>query len=145
MDQGLFTAADAKKAGLIDEVLYADQFADDDLEKKLGAENVDIVSNYKKKTDRHRLLRHLGGMMKLMEMLMGGKPRRKPGTKPKIAVVYAVGPIIEGKSGSDMFGECLDRLDHDRRRPAQSGRRRPRSWRSCCGSTAPAARPRPAT
>ena len=28
LDQGLFTAAAAKKAGLIDEVLYADQFQD---------------------------------------------------------------------------------------------------------------------
>ncbi|MGA2031089.1 MAG: signal peptide peptidase SppA [Thermoguttaceae bacterium] len=103
LDRGLFTAAGAQKAGLIDQVAYADQF-EAALRKKLKADAVTIVTNYKKKqidTD----FSGLGGFMKLMELMMGGKPAEKGGTKPKIAVVYAVGPITEGKSANDMFGE----------------------------------------
>ncbi|MGA2063700.1 MAG: signal peptide peptidase SppA [Thermoguttaceae bacterium] len=103
IDQGLFTAAAAKKAGLVDEVLYADQF-EQSLAKRLGADKIDLVTNYKKKqvdTD----FSGLGGLMKLMELFSGGKASEKAGTKPKIAVVYAVGPIVEGKSGGDLFGE----------------------------------------
>ncbi len=102
LDQGLFTAADAKRTGLIDDVLYSDQL-EEILKQRLKAEKLDIVTNYKtKKIDTD--FSGFGGMMKLMEMLMGGKPSEGPGKKPKIAVVYAVGPITEGKSASDMFG-----------------------------------------
>jgi protease-4 len=102
LDQGLFTAADARKAGLIDEVLYADQLADK-IREKLGAKDVDFNRDYKqKKIDLD--FSGFGGMMKLMEVLMGEKPVAEGGRKPKIAVVYAVGPIVEGKSDSDLFG-----------------------------------------
>jgi protease-4 len=103
IDQGLFTAAAAKKAGLVDEVLYADQF-EDSLSKRLGGDKVSVVTNYKKKeidTD----FSGLGGLLKLIDLFSGGKPSEKGGVRPKIAVVYAVGPIVEGKGTSDMFGE----------------------------------------
>jgi protease-4 len=103
IDQGLFSAAMAKKAGLIDEILYADQFQDS-LRKKLKADEIDLVTNYKKKqldTD----FSGLSGLMKLMELFSGSKTAEKTSSKQKIAVVYAVGPIMEGKSNSDMFGE----------------------------------------
>lgn len=102
LDHGLFTAAAAKKAGLIDDVLYADQFQDS-IKKQLKLEDVEIVTNYKKKridTD----FSGFSGMMKLVELFMGGKPSEAASKKEKIAVVYAVGPIMEGKSASDMFG-----------------------------------------
>jgi protease IV len=102
VDQGLFTAAAAKKAGLIDDVLYADQLHDA-IKKALKAKDVDIVTNYKKKhidTD----FSGFGGMMKLFEIFLGGKPSETTSTKQKIAVIYAVGPIMEGKSKSDVYG-----------------------------------------
>ena len=102
LDQGLFTAAAAQKAGLIDDVLYADQ-VQDAIKKAIKAEDVEIVTNYKKKridTD----FSGISGMMKLLELFMGGKPSEAEGKKQKIAVVYAVGPIMEGKSQSDFFG-----------------------------------------
>ncbi len=104
MDHGLFTAENARKAGLIDEVAYADQFQEQ-LKKKLGVATLDLVRNYKKQridTD----FSGISGMMKFMEMLMGGKSAAETGTKPKIAVVYAVGPITEGKSTSGPFGDA---------------------------------------
>ncbi len=142
LDQGLFTAAAAKKAGLIDEVLYADQLQDA-IKRSLKAEDVEIERDYKKKhidTD----FSGVSGMMKLFDLMRGAKPAEAAGKQRKIAVVYAVGPIMEGKSSNDFFGdsamgsttivECRPRL------PTM-----PR-WRPlCCGSTALAARPRPAT
>ena len=102
LDQGLFTAAAAQKAGLIDDVLYADQ-VQDAIKTALKTEDVEIVTDYKKKridTD----FSGISGMMKLLELFMGGKPSEAVGKKQKIAVVYAVGPIMEGKSQSDFFG-----------------------------------------
>ncbi|MGD0896790.1 MAG: signal peptide peptidase SppA [Thermoguttaceae bacterium] len=103
IDQGLFTASSAKRAGLVDDVLYADQF-EESLAKRLGADKIDLVTNYKKKqidTD----FSGLGGLMKLIELFSGGKPSEKGGAKPKIAVVYAVGPIVEGKGASQWMSE----------------------------------------
>ena len=45
----------------------------------------------------------IGGFMKLMEAFSGGKKSEKGGGKQKIAVVYAVGEIVEGKSRSGLF------------------------------------------
>jgi protease-4 len=105
LDQALFTAKAAQKAKLIDRVAYADQFQDS-LKGKLKAEAIDVVTNYKKKqldTD----FSGITGFMKLMELLMGGKPSERVSKQKKIAVVYAVGPIVEGKSTSDIFGESV--------------------------------------
>ena len=102
LDQGLFTAAAAKKGGLIDGVLYADQLQDA-IKKALKAKDVDVVRDYKKKhidTD----FSGVSGMMKFFDLLRGAKPAVTSGKRPKIAVVYAVGPIMEGKSGNDVFG-----------------------------------------
>ena len=104
LDQGLFTAAAAKKAGLIDDVLYADQLREA-IKKELKVEKLEFVTNYKKKridTD----FSGISGMMKLFELMMGTKPSEGTSKKAKIAIVYAVGPIIEGKStSSELFGE----------------------------------------
>ena len=103
LDEGLFTAATAKKAKLIDEVLYADEI-EDAIRDTLKVEDIKIVTNYKKKridTD----FSGFSGMMKLLDLLMGGKSSETSGKKPKIAVVYAVGPIVEGKSQGDFFGD----------------------------------------
>ncbi len=102
IDRGLFTAAAAQKAGLIDRVQYADQFRES-LCKKLGAGKLDLVTSYKKKKVEVDFS-GFSGMMKMMEMIMGGKPETKPSGNKKIALVYAVGTIIEGKSTTDIFG-----------------------------------------
>ena len=101
VDRGLFTATAAQEAGLIDEVLYADQF-ETSLAKRLKADHVDVETAYKKKqidTD----FSGIGGFVKLMEAFSGGKKSEKGGGKQKIALVYAVGEIIEGKSRNGLF------------------------------------------
>lgn len=102
LDRGVFSATDALKAGLIDQIAYADQW-EDSLKKTLQRESIDIVANYKKKKIDADFS-GISGMMKLMQLLMGAKPSEAASKKPKIAVVYAVGPITEGKSSSDLFG-----------------------------------------
>ena len=102
MDRGLFTATAAQEAGLIDEVLYADQF-EATLGKRLKADKVDVDAAYKKKeidTD----FSGIGGFVKLMEALSGGQKSAKNSGKQKIAVVYAVGEITEGRSRGGLFG-----------------------------------------
>ena len=79
LDQGLFTAATAQKAGLIDHVCYSDEFQDS-LKTKLKADEVEVVTNYKKKqvdTD----FSGIGGLVKLIEIIGGGRPTEKGGTK----------------------------------------------------------------
>jgi protease-4 len=105
MDHGLFTAEAAKNAGLIDHVMYADQF-EKWLQKKLNAESLDIVTKYKTKSVEADFS-GIGGLMKFMELLTGGKPSETAGKKQKIAVVYAVGMIMEGKSSSSLLGESI--------------------------------------
>jgi protease-4 len=102
IDQGLFTAATAKKAGLIDRIAYFDEFQDS-LKAKLKVRQIKLVSDYKKKqVDAD--FSGISGMVKLMELLFGGKTAEKTSREQKIAVVYATGVIVEGSGTSDMFG-----------------------------------------
>ena len=105
IDRGLYTAAAARGAGLVDQVVYADQFQQS-LPKKLKVDEIDFVTKYKKKkvdTD----FSGLTGMVKLMELMMGGRKSAAAGKQHRIAVVYAVGPIVEGKSATDLFGDSV--------------------------------------
>ncbi len=102
LDRGLFTPDDAKKAGLIDDVLYPDQLQES-LKKRLKAKEIKVVTNYKKKKIDTNFS-GFSGMMKLAELMLGGKELKKTGKKPAIAVVYAVGAIVEGKSQTGLFG-----------------------------------------
>ena len=106
VDRGLFSATAAQEAGLIDEVCYTDQF-EHSLAKRLKVDHVDVDATYKKK-DIDTDFSGLGGFMKLMEALTGGQKTAHAGGKQKIAVVYAVGEITEGKSQNGLFsGESL--------------------------------------
>jgi len=102
IDQGLFSAAGAKEAGLIDEVIYTDDF-EKSLGERLKLSKVDIDKSYKKKQAED--YSGLGGFMKLMEAFSGGKKADSSNSKKqKIAIVYAVGEITEGKSSTSIFG-----------------------------------------
>ncbi|MGW8257497.1 MAG: signal peptide peptidase SppA [Thermoguttaceae bacterium] len=106
MDHGLFTAAAAKQACLIDQVSY-----DDQLRKKLRIRfnnpDLQFVNNYKAKNIETEFS-GIGGFMKLLELMTGGRGQyEKSGEKKSIAVVYAVGAIVEGKSSSEVFGEKM--------------------------------------
>jgi len=102
IDIGLFSPADAKKAGLIDTVAYESGFQER-LKKDLSADQLVIKKNYGRKkvdTDFSGML----GMMKMLELMMGGSQSKRSSKAKKIAVVYAVGTIMMGESGSSLFG-----------------------------------------
>ena len=103
IDQGLFTPSAAQRAKLVDQVAYADQI-ESDLRKRLKVDQLKINTRYRKKqVDAD--FSGIGGFMKFMELLMGGKPGARPSKNKQIAVIYAVGAIVEGKSEADLFGE----------------------------------------
>ena len=102
VDQGLIMAQEAKEAGLIDRIAYPDQFRDA-LQKEYKADKLVYVENYAKQkvdTDFSGPM----GMMKLFQSMMGEGKTGSGDDAPKIAVVYAVGPIMSGKSQSSLIG-----------------------------------------
>lgn len=102
VDQGLLMAAEAKEAGLVDRIAYPDQFRDS-LQKEYKADKLVYVENYAKQkvdTDFSGPM----GMMKLFQSMMGEGRSGSGDSAPKIAVVYAVGPIMSGKSQSSLMG-----------------------------------------
>jgi len=102
VDRGLLMAGEAKEAGLVDSVVYPDEFRKS-LEKEYKSDKLVYVENYAKQkvdTDFSGPM----GMMKLFQTIMGeGKDKRGDG-KSKVAIVYAVGPIMSGESESSPFG-----------------------------------------
>lgn len=105
IDQGFFTAKGAKEAELVDQVLYHDELVTR-LEKKLKVDHLEVVDGYKKRkldTD----MSGMGGLMKLMEMVMGNKPEKTATKGRKIAVIYAVGMITSGEGSEGVMGDSV--------------------------------------
>jgi protease-4 len=105
IDRGLLTATRAKQLGLIDRVAYTDTLRTE-LADAYEAESLVYVKNYGQKevdTDFSGPM----GFFKLMQAMMGGDSSSRQRTGKKIAVVYAVGPIMTGKSQSDLFGGSI--------------------------------------
>jgi len=102
IDAGLHTPDKAKAAGLIDRVAYQDQL-ETGLEESLGVDKLVMVTDYaKKKVDND--FSGMLGMMKLFELMMGGEPTKRSSSRKKVAVIYASGMIVTGKSEASMFG-----------------------------------------
>jgi len=102
IDTGLISARKAKELGLIDRIAYPDTLRKE-LADAYEAEPLVYVKNYGQKevdTDFSGPM----GFFKLMQAMMGGDSSSRGKKGKKIAIVYAVGPIMSGKSQSDMFG-----------------------------------------
>ncbi|MEX2285820.1 MAG: signal peptide peptidase SppA [Planctomycetaceae bacterium] len=105
IDAGPHTAKAALEWGLIDRIAY-----DDELEDVVRAGNpsldVKVTKDYgKKKIDTD--FSGFAGMVKMMNMMMGGEPAKRTSQKTKIAVIYAEGAIMSGPSTADLFGESV--------------------------------------
>jgi len=102
IDQGIFTAAAAKREGLVDRLLYEDQVREW-LAKKLKADQVKLATDYgRKKVEMD--FSGFTGMLKLFELMLGGKPDKQTSATPKVALVHVVGPIIEAQEQGGLFG-----------------------------------------
>ena len=102
IDTGLFTAEQARDAHLIDRVAYEDQWRDE-LKKDLGADEVAITRDYGKKK-RDDDLSGMAGLMKIMELLMGGEQKAANSKYNKVALIYIVGTIMTGESTTSFLG-----------------------------------------
>lgn len=101
IDEGLITARRAKELGLVDRVAYPHELRSL-LTDRYGADTLAYVENYGRKavdTD----FSGPTGLFKLMKLLAGGDADKKKVSSKKVAVVYAVGAIMTGKSVEDPF------------------------------------------
>ncbi|MCH7751536.1 MAG: signal peptide peptidase SppA, partial [Planctomycetes bacterium] len=101
VDKGMLRPNEAKQAGLIDRVAYPDALRES-LSEEYDADKLVYVMNYAKKkidTDFSGPM----GMIKLFQAILGVSRGDGSDKGPKIAVVYAVGPIMSGKSQNDPF------------------------------------------
>jgi protease-4 len=101
IDKGIFTATDAKEAGLIDRVAYRDMLLAE-IAKQNKVDEVTLELDYgKKKLDTD--FSGFNGFVKMVQMLMGGEPAEKGSNNRKIAVIYVVGEIVDGKGSAGLF------------------------------------------
>ncbi len=107
LDEGLYTAAEAKECGLIDRVAYEDEFRAQ-LKEQTKADEVKLVEDYGDDTSETELS-GISGMMKLMQAISGGgeSAKKAAGRGKKIAVVYATGVIVSGEGGTSLFESVL--------------------------------------
>jgi protease-4 len=98
VDQGPYTAKSALKAGLIDHVAYTDQILEQ-LKTEQKADHVKLSRNYGQKKMEELDLSNPFAILKLL-----APPPVKTSKNPKIAVIYATGPIVTGKGGESLFG-----------------------------------------
>ena len=103
IDNGPHTADAAKKLGLITRVAYEDELTGI-LKGDKADTTIKLTKRYgKKKIDTD--FSGFGGMVKMMNMLMGMEPQPRSSKNPKIAIIHATGMIMPGSSASDLFGD----------------------------------------
>ncbi|MBM3994869.1 MAG: signal peptide peptidase SppA [Planctomycetes bacterium] len=99
IDEGPFTARKALDLGLIDDMQYLDDFQES-IRQSLGFKELMLVKNY---GSEKKAQLDLSNPFELLKIL--SPPKSSLGTKKdRIALIYAVGPIVTGKGGSSLFG-----------------------------------------
>jgi protease-4 len=102
IDEGPYSARAAAKAGLIDRVAYLDDLPRD-LKGELKADRVKVEKNYEQAKVEDLKLTSPWDIVKMLN------PVKAMGSgKAKVAVIYASGIIVTGKSGDDFLeGEVI--------------------------------------
>jgi protease-4 len=98
IDKGPYTARAAAAAGLIDKVSYSDTFQDS-FKAALKVDKVTVTRNY---AQQRREELDLSSPFAIFKLLAPPKPSSS--SRPKIAVIYATGEIVKGKSGTSFLG-----------------------------------------
>jgi protease-4 len=100
IDTGVFTAAAAQEAKLIDAVQYEDE-AITALAARAGIEQPKISRDYaERKIDDD--FSGLGGLVKLTELFSGQRKSTAAGKGKRVAIIHVAGAIREGKSTDDL-------------------------------------------
>jgi protease-4 len=95
IDEGPYAARAAVRLGLVDRVGYAES-VEDQVKSALKAEKVEVVRDYGKKKDEVSIF-------SIYRKLIFGPSKLLSSPAPKVAVIYATGPIITGKGGSSLL------------------------------------------
>jgi len=101
IDVAMYTPKAAVEAGLADNVGYFNETIDS-IKKTIGEEKLTVKKDYGKTKDDV----DLSNPFALLKMLTGPK-ETKMSDKPKVAVIYASGSIVTGKSSMGMMGETM--------------------------------------
>ncbi len=99
IDDGPYSAEDAKKAGLIDAVEHRQDFVAE-LKSRYG-NSVTIDTNYGEDNEMDMPSDPFGMFSMIMDML---NPSKKGSSKPSVAVVYVEGAIMTGSAEPSPFG-----------------------------------------
>ena len=92
IDQGPFTAEEAYRAKLVDGLQYYDELVQSIKERT--EEKIGVVSDYGKQSMEAPELTGFAGFMRLFSMLASSKRSTSGEGKPKVALIYATGPIV---------------------------------------------------
>ena len=92
IDRGPFTAEEAYQAKLVDGLQYYDELVQSIEER--AEEKVEVVSDYSKKSTEAPELTGFAGFMRLFSMLAPSKKPTSGEGNPKVALIYATGPIM---------------------------------------------------
>ena len=102
VDAALYNAKEAKAAGLVDRIEFEDEF----LARVAGPAKQKLVEA---KFGKGMELQSGGfaGMMQMFGQIFGGPKKTVESKKPKIAVIYGTGAIMESGSGGLFGGEAM--------------------------------------
>ncbi len=112
LNAGLFTADQAKTAGLIDAVEQRDEF-EAVLKDRFGKDIV-FDKKYGRKKQETIDFSSPFAFLKVWTDLLRGPEKRAPG-KPAVGIVYVDGPIMTGKGTASPFGGSLGAFSSDLR------------------------------
>src|ERR1041385_2554161 len=110
LDQGLFTADQAKAAGLIDAVEHRQDF-EAMLKERYGSDVI-FAKKYGRKNEPDLDFSSPFSLVKIwMELFRG--PEKKADARPVVGIVYVNGPIMDGKGMASPFGGSLGAFSSD--------------------------------
>jgi protease-4 len=98
IDEGPYSAKAAQRQGLIDRVAYADDFKAS-FRSALKVDDVKVVKDYEKAKSKDVNLSNPFELLKLLS-----PTKAKESKAAKVAVIYASGVIVTGKSGVSLMG-----------------------------------------
>jgi protease-4 len=99
IDGAPYTPKKALELGLVDRVAYTEDFREA-MKKTLDTDKLVVQRNYgQSKGEDLDFSNPFAVMMKLFK-----PPQARNSANPKVAVIYAVGPIMTGKGGESLFG-----------------------------------------
>jgi len=104
LDSGLFSAEQAKTAGLIDAVEQSQDF--EAMLKERYGKDVVFDTHYGRKNQPELDFSSPFALFKVFGDLLRG-PQKKAGAKPAVGIVYVNGPIVTGKATPNPFGSSL--------------------------------------